>query len=406
MALVMPDAYKAHLVPHEEVRARVSQFQHALQVAKLEGALITHRTGLYYLAGTIQPVHLYVPAEGEPLLLVRRNEERVVLESPWPTVPFQSMRALGEALRERGPLPDRLGMELDVMPVLTLRRYEKALPGVEWLDVGGVLRAQRSIKSAWEVAQLRAIQPLARAMLEAIPQVLAAGLTEIEVAARLEAFARARGHQGRSWLRAYNMEMYWGHIVAGPSGSVGSFFDSPNGGWGLNPAKPDGPGERVIEPGMPVLIDYVPTAGGYTLDQTRTAVVGRLPSELQDAYTATVAVQEAVVAAARPGVLGSELYELAVQVAEREGIAEGLGGLGENQVRFVGHGIGMEIDELPLLAPGWNEPLQPGMVFALEPKYVHPTLGIVGLENSWLVTRAGVERLTPDGDEVIEVGEA
>ncbi|MGH2542069.1 MAG: M24 family metallopeptidase, partial [Ardenticatenaceae bacterium] len=256
---------------------------------------------------------------------------------------------------------------------------------------------------AWELEQMRAIQPLAREMLAAIPDLLEAGLTELEFASRLEAFARPRGHQGRSWLRAYNQEMYWGHILAGPSGSVASFFDSPNGGWGLNPAKPDGPGLRLIEPDIPVLVDYVAARGSYVLDQSRTAVVGALPAELQEAYDATVAVQEAVVAAARPGVFGSELFDLALEVAEREGIADGFGGRGDNQARFVGHGIGIEIDELPLLAAGQGEPLQPDMVFALEPKYVHPTLGIVGLENSWLVTEDGVERLTPEGDGVIVV---
>ncbi|MBA3533477.1 MAG: aminopeptidase P family protein [Ardenticatenales bacterium] len=404
MTLSMPESYAAHLVPHSELRARVEQFQHAMRIAMLDGALITHKTGLYYLAGTIQPVQFFVPTEGDPLLLARRNDERIRLESPWRLEPLRSMKTLSDSLKSaaHGSLA-KLGLELDVMPVLTFRRYEKALPDAQWLDVGGMLRAQRSIKTVWEIEQLRAIQPLAEAMLAAIPQVLAAGCTEVEVAGRLEALARAQGHQGRSWLRAYNMDMYWGHLIAGPSGSVGSFFDSPNGGWGLNPAKPDGPGLRVIEPGMPVLVDYVAARGGYVLDQTRTAVIGTLPAELQDAYAATVAVQEAVVAASRPGVFGSELYDLALEVAARAGIADGFGGRGENQARFVGHGFGMEIDELPLLAAGWGEPLQPGMVFALEPKYVHETLGIVGIENSWLVTEEGVERLTPAGDEVIQI---
>ncbi len=403
MTLTPPLHYVETLVPHDELRERVALFQHTLSVAALGGALITHSTGLYYLAGTIQPAHLYVPAEGEPLLLVRRNTARIALESPWPTEPLTSLRRLPDALAAGGALPERLGIELDVMPVLTFRRYEKALPGIAWQDVGGTLRAQRSVKTAWEIGQLRAIQPLASEMLAAIPRLLRAGMSEIEFGSQLEAFARARGHTGRAWLRAYNQELYWGHLMAGPSGSVASFFDSPNGGWGLSPAKPDGPGFQPIEPGMPVLVDYMAARGGYVLDQTRTAVIGALPAELREAYEATVAVQDAVVAAARPGVFGSELWELALEVAAREGIREGLGGRDANQARFVGHGIGMEIDELPLLAAGWNEPLQPGMVFALEPKYVHPTLGIVGIENSWLVTADGVARLTPAGDAVVTV---
>ena len=405
MTLNVPDYYRQYLVPHDELRSRMGRFQERLREVKLDGALITHKSGLYYLAGTVQPSQLYVPAEGDPLLLVRRNKERLQLESPWPNVPLRSFRKLAETLTQQVSLAAnaKLGLELDVMPVLTFRRYQKALPNVAWHDVGRALRNQRMIKSAWEIEQLRKIQPLAYEMLAAIPTLLQTGITEVEFAGRMEAFARARGHSGRSWVRGYNMEMYWGHIIAGPSGSVGSFFDSPNGGWGLNPHKPDGPGELLIEPGMPVLVDWCALRGGYVLDHTRTAVIGDLPAELQDAYQATVAVQNAVIAAARPKTLGSELYALALEIANREGISDGFGGRGDNQARFVGHGIGIEVNELPLLAKGWDKPLQPNMIFALEPKYVHPTLGIVGVENSWLVTEDGVERLTAEGDDVIQV---
>jgi Xaa-Pro dipeptidase len=403
MTLTMPDYYRDRLVPADDLRARVATFQHALSVAEMGGALITHNSGLYYLAGTIQPVQLYVPAEGEPMLLVRRNRERVMVESPFPIHDLTSLRDLPLKLSQRGVIPATLGLELDVMPVLTYRRYEKALPDVKWKDVGGILRAQRSIKTAWELEQIRAVRPLADAMLDGVRELLRSGLTEVEFAGLLEARARSLGHQGRSWLRAYNQDMYWGHLIAGESGTVASYFDSPNGGWGLNPAKPDGAGLRVITKNSPVLVDYVATRYGYVLDQTRTAVVGKLPDELQRAYDATVAVQNAVIAAATPGAIGSDLFKLALKTADEQGIGDGFGGLGDNKAKFVGHGVGTEIDELPLLAGGWHEPLQPGMVFALEPKYTHPTLGIVGIENTWLVTETGVERLTPDDDGVIEV---
>lgn len=403
MTLTMPDYYRERLVPAEELEARMTTFQHALSVAEVDGALITHNTGLYYLAGTIQPVQLYVPTEGEPILLARRNRERVALESPFAIQELTSFRDLPLYMAQAGAIPTTLGLELDVMPVLTYRRYEKALPEVKWKDVGGILRAQRSIKTAWEVEQIRAVRPLADAMLDGVREFLRVGLTEVEFAGMLEARARSLGHQGRSWLRAYNQDMYWGHLIAGESGVVASYFDSPNGGWGLNPAKPDGAGFRVIAENSPVLVDYVAARYGYVLDQTRTAVVGKLPNDLQRAYDATVAVQNAVIAVAKPGAVGSDLFKLALKVADEQGIADGFGGLGDNKAKFVGHGVGTEIDELPLLAGGWHEPLQPGMVFALEPKYTHPTLGIVGIENTWLVTENGVERLTPSDDGVIEV---
>lgn len=396
-----PPEYLAQILPPAELAGRIESFQSRLAAAGLDGALITHKSGLYYLAGTIQPAHLVVPSQGAPRLLARRSEARLALESPWPVERLDSLRHLAGAIG--GGSGARWGLELDVMPVLTFRRYERALPGVVLEDVGTMLREQRAVKSAWEIARLRSIRPLADAMLAAIPDLLRVGMTELDLAAGLEQVARRRRHQGRSWVRAYSMDMYWGHLIAGPSGSVGSWFDSPNGGWGLSPAKPDGPGQRVIERGMPVLVDYVAARDGYGLDQSRVAVVGRLPAALEHAYEGSLAVQEAVVAAARPGVSGSALWQVALDTAEAAGISDGFGGRGSSQARFVGHGIGIEVDELPLIAPRQERPLEAGMVFALEPKVVHPTLGIVGIENSWLVTVDGVERLTPTSDDLITI---
>jgi len=77
-------------------------------------------------------------------------------------------------------------------------------------------------------------------------------------------------------------------------------------------------------------------------------------------------------------------------------------GHGAGQVRFVGHGVGLELDELPVLS-GNDLELAPGMVFALEPKFVLPGLGAIGIENTWLVTDAGLERLTLAGEQIYEL---
>jgi hypothetical protein len=111
-----------------------------------------------------------------------------------------------------------------------------------------MLRSQSSVKSAWEIERIGAIKPLASKMLAAIPKLLNVGQTEVEFAGLLEAYARGYGHQGHSWLRGYSLDMYWGHRIYGASGSVGSCFDSPNGGWGLNPTKPDAPREKLFSP--------------------------------------------------------------------------------------------------------------------------------------------------------------
>ncbi|HSJ95276.1 MAG TPA: M24 family metallopeptidase, partial [Gaiellaceae bacterium] len=176
--------------------------------------------------------------------------------------------------------------------------------------------------------------------------------------------------------------------------------ETPVVGPGPNVAVSKGASHRPIEEGEPILIDFAGAHEGYLADQTRTYSLGPLPRYLEEPYEAAREILHRVAAEARPGVTGAQLYEKAMELA---GDREGFMGWGDERVSFVGHGIGLEIDELPLLARGWDEPLEAGMVFALEPKFVFPEVGAVGIENSYLVTGNGVERLTSAPEELIEL---
>ena len=96
------------------------------------------------------------------------------------------------------------------------------------------------------------------------------------------------------------------------------------------------------------------------------------------------------------------LYDIAVEIAKEAGFADKFMGTGQ-QAKFIGHGIGLEINEAPVLAPRMKQPLESGMVFALEPKIVIPGVGPVGIENSWVVTNEGIEKLTNCNEEIIEL---
>jgi Xaa-Pro aminopeptidase len=146
-----------------------------------------------------------------------------------------------------------------------------------------------------------------------------------------------------------------------------------------------------------VIVDLVGTSLGYLADQTRTFSLGPLASPLHEAYDASLAIMRSVAAAARPGVAGSELHRLAVELAgERRADFASAG-----RVSFVAHGFGLEIDEPPFLARGYVEQLAEGMVFALEPKFFYAGVGAVGVENSYAVTGDGVERLTTAPEELV-----
>jgi Xaa-Pro aminopeptidase len=236
-----------------------------------------------------------------------------------------------------------------------------------------------------------------------VPEHLAAGMSEIELAGRIEAEARKRGHQGIVRMRLWGSEIFYGHLMAGPSAAVPSYMASPTGGASVGPAVAQSAGFRPIGRNEPVLVDYVFAFRGYLSDHARIFSIGSLPDELAAAHAATLDIQERVMAAARPGVAAGALYELAADHARQLGYFSNFMGVGSKRIRFVGHGIGLELDEYPFLAQGQPLELEEGMTVALEPKLIFPDVGVVGIENTHVVTPGGLSRLGNYDDAITVV---
>ena len=173
-------------------------------------------------------------------------------------------------------------------------------------------------------------------------------------------------------------------------------------GAGLSAAYPQGASARTVRPGDPVLVDYTAVHGGYVVDMTRVAVCGALEPGLARAFDVACAIQDELARSLRPGAPCAELWEHARAMAEQARLGDFFMGPPGDQARFVGHGVGLELDELPVLAPGFDAPLRAGQPLALEPKFVFPGAGAVGIENTFVVREGGGEKLTaPLADEVL-----
>ena len=228
-------------------------------------------------------------------------------------------------------------------------------------------------------------------------------MTELELAGQVEAEARKLGHQGVVRMRLWGSEMFYGHLMAGPSGAVPSFLSSPTGGTGASPAVAQGAGFRPMQRHEPILVDYVFALNGYYSDHTRIFSIGELPDDLVAAHAAMLDIQAIIKDAARPGVKSGDIYEIALERIRQLGYAENFMGVGKERIRFVGHGIGVELDEYPFLAAGQSLELQAGMTLALEPKLIFPEKGVVGIENTHRVTDKGLEQFGRFQDEITVV---
>lgn len=381
-------------IPLIELEKRTARLQDMMKKKDLDGAIIIQNADLFYFAGTIQRSHLFIPAEGEPVLLVKKNYERAVRESMLKEIrDFPSVKDLPGLIGSHlGHKANRIGFELDVVPTSLYLYYQKLLDPIQITDISNLIRQVRSVKSPYEIEAIRSAAELNHTMFSHVKEFLHEGMTEIEFASKLEDVYRQGGHQGFIRTRSFNMELVYGHLMSGWNLAVPTFMDGATGGSGLNASFPQGSGFKKIERNEPVMVDYVGVLDGYMVDQARIFCIGQLSPQLVYAYDVAIEIQELVKEMAKPGVSCAEVYAAALQLAAKHGLKEHFMGYPES-VAFIAHGIGIELDEIPVIACGYDAPLKEGMVFALEPKFVFPE-GAVGIENTLVVTPRGLENLT------------
>ncbi len=391
--------------PETEIRHRIKQLQSLLVSNGIEGVIIVQNSDLFYFSGTIQQSQLYIPADGDPLLMVRKSLERARSESLIQNIiPFSTPRQVPELIKAAGlSVPKTLGLEMDVIPALTYLGFQSLFEQSRITDVSHYIRQIRAVKSDYEIRIIREAALKSDQMDEYIRNTIREGMTEIELAGLAEAYARKLGHQGIARMRLWGSELFYGHLMCGASGAVPSYLASPTGGPGVSAAVAQGPGFGRIRAHEPIIVDYVFACKGYLSDHTRIFSIGDLPDDLIQAHAAMLSVQAAIVREARPGIASGRIYELAIEMAGDAGYSENFMGTGDQRIRFVGHGVGLELDEYPFLADGQKMRLQEGMVIALEPKLIFPGRGVVGIENTHLVTPSGLQQLTVFDDNIIVV---
>jgi Xaa-Pro dipeptidase len=381
---------------------RQQQLQAEMGRRGIGGFLVSQDVDIFYYSGSLQTGYLFIPTVGDAMYFVRRSVTRAAEEASAHVEAIGSMKTIKERIAARcphlfdglGAVSVKLATEFDVLPVQQFQRLEAAFPGVVWEDGSQMVREQRMLKSPDEVTAIQKAASVVDAALEAAIRHVWVGMAEFELMAFIEHQLRMQGHQGLTRMRAFNSELITGMVAAGAAAAVPTYFDGPAGGTGLHPSSPQSSGRSLIQRGQPILVDFGCTIDGYMIDQTRTLVIGDLDPELQRAYEVAEQVLRATESRLQPGTICEHLYLLALDQVQEAGLSAHFMGYGDDQVKFLGHGIGLEIDELPVLAKGFKTPLAPGMVIAIEPKFTFPGRGVVGIEESYLITELGYEKLT------------
>ena len=369
-------------VPKTELDRRHERFDAEIDALSLpiDVSIVVQKADLYYLSGTTQQAHLLVARGGRSRLLVRKVLERAQEESALgDAAPLRSLKELRAHVDElagnasRGERKLRVGMELDVLSVSTFRLYEKVLgEGVEIVDVSPAILAARSIKSEWEIEQLRAAASVHDRTFGAAHSVYEPGMSTFELQTALDARAAKDGHCGIIRMRGLDVACGTGVVVSGEDGAVPSHSMFPIGGLGPHAWVAAGGSRRPIERDTPVILDYLMSTSGYHADCTRMAVAGAFPDEAATILAALADVLRSIEAELRPGAVPSAIYASAVERAHELGVADAFMGPESYSVPFVGHSVGLEVNEAPVLAPRFRGSARPRQ-YARGRAQVHPS---------------------------------
>lgn len=388
------------LLPDDEQDRRLARIREALGGAA-DGVLLRDNANIYYVCGRVFSGYVYIPADTalRPVYFVRRPNHleggNVEMIRKPEEIPARLVsRGLG--------LPGSIALELGSLPYLSVLRLMKVFGLETAADATAVMRMARAVKTPFEQEKLRASGVRQTKVYGRIPHIYRRGMTDVGLQIEIERASRLEGCLGQFRVAGDDMELFMGNVLTGDNADTPSPYDFAMGGAGLDPSIPVGADGSEIMPGKPVMVDVNGNYNGYMTDMTRCFSDGRPDDRAVRANDCSRAICAALADMGRPGVEAKALYGRAAEMASESGLGDFFMGC-RSHAGFVGHGVGIEINELPVLAPRSRDVLVEGNVIAIEPKFVLPGIGAVGIENTYIVRAGGpMECITTANENITE----
>lgn len=387
------------LLSLDEAAARREKVQRMLREKGIDALLVSDNANLFYMSGRVYAGFAYIPADGGIVWLVRRP---VGLSGDGVRYIHRPEDIPGELAQAGVAMPSVLAQECDIVPFNQVKRLEGVFSGVATADGTGVMRDARAVKTSAEVELMRMSGLKHEAVYRKIPGIYRTGMTDLELQIEIERLSRLEGCLGMFRISGQSMEIFMGNILSGDNADVPTPYDFAMGGRGISPSLPVGACGEGIKEGTTVMVDLNGDFTGYMTDMTRVFAVGDIPQLARDAHRCSIDICRMFEDKAVPGVEAKALYVSAVEMAETRGLGRYF--MGHRQhAGFIGHGLGIEINEMPVIAPRSRSVLAENNMVALEPKFVIPGVGAVGIENTYRITPAGAERLTNAPEEIVQM---
>ncbi|MFX0064310.1 MAG: M24 family metallopeptidase [Candidatus Hermodarchaeota archaeon] len=368
----------------DKFEMRLDKLQQYIKQQELDLVIIFRRAEIYFLADTSQDGVLCIERDALPQLFLRNGFERAKNESVLPVKEIKSYSDLKNYLSA----PSSIGFE-EMAPTGLFWRFQKLFPNANFQNITPILRELRALKAPDEIAMIKEAGRLTDLGINVAKEQIKPGISELELVAEIEYAMRKEGHQEAIQFHNFN-SILTQHVISGLNAAIPSEGATPLMGKGLSPSFPFGVSRKKIQKDEPLVVDIVGKYQGWLADQTRTIWFGKLSNKLYDAHLACQEILKAIVDAAQIGITAEELYNLGLAKAREYGYESEFMG----NAPFIGHGLGLEIDEFPILAKKQTIVLQEGMVIAIEPKIVFKDIGAVGIENTYAMENGKLIEVT------------
>jgi len=386
---------------------RITSFQKRIVNADIDVVLLNYSKSIFYYAGTTQPSILIITQEDYHLIVLRGFDyaiEETCLD-PDKVSPGRGYKDAKERFKKWKINGGYLGMELDILPTYLYLKLSEMLSEFNIIDVSKLILEQRKIKDTREIEHTREACRIVHQGHQRILDVLREGMTELDLSSEIEDAHRKAGHEGLYFIRQFDYFMGRGPVASGKNlARIAGKVESIS-GVGLSTSVPMGASLKKIKKGEMIVVDIPTYCHGYHSDQSRTYVLGKAPEGCRLLYQGMKEIADRIIQVLRPRISCDYLYTMALKFADEFGMEPYFMMLGKNHKKlpFIGHGVGLELNEPPLLRKNNQEPLEEGMIIALELEMTNSPHEVVKLEDVILITSGGAEILTITPRDLHEV---
>lgn len=382
-----------------DIDLRVHRLQKLMQRDKTDAVIIAGSANMFYTSARVFRGHVYIPAEGEPVWFVNRpfgleGAGVVYVRKPEQIYEYFASREL--------PLPAVVGLECDDLPYSEILRLSKVFPESEMRNASQLLRTARMVKTPFEIARMKEDGLMQSEVYRRVPRFYQEDMTDVEFQIEIERSMRLDGCLGLLRTAGHLMELNLGSVLYGDNADAPTPYDFALGGAGVNPTLPVGANGSIMRAGHTVMIDMNGCFNGYQTDLSRVWRIGEIPERAYKAHSASRRILRELEKLSVPGFKISEMCAIAYGIVAEEGLEAYFMGHTQ-QAGFIGHGVGIELNEPPVIMSRNHTPLEENMTIALEPKFVIPGVGAVGVENTYVVTPAGLKNITPFPEDIAEL---